>query len=50
MSRKIKVRKQKKPRQLAVLDMLLNTKGGPMKDKRTRRAKDARRDPIKEWD
>lgn len=50
MSSKIKVRKQNKPRNLVVRDMLLNTKGGPMRDKRERRPKDARRDPIKEWD
>ena len=50
MSRTIKVREQKEPRNLVVRDMILNTKGGPMRDRRNRRPKDARRDPIKNWE
>lgn len=50
MSRKIKVREEKKPRNMIVRDMILMTKGSPMRDRRLRRPKDTRRDPIKEWD
>jgi hypothetical protein len=43
MSSKIKPRQVKKPRSYIVRDMILNNHGGPMKDKRARRPKDARR-------
>lgn len=42
MSSKIKIRQQKKPRSLIVRDMILNTKGAPMRDRRERRPNDAR--------
>jgi hypothetical protein len=40
MGQKIKHRQVKKPRNLDVKDMILNTKGGPMRDRRDRRAKE----------
>lgn len=42
MSDKIKHRQQRKPRNAIVEDMILNTKGGPMRDRRERRMQDAR--------
>ena len=42
MSKKIKHRQQKKPRSIITMDMILNCKGGPMRDRRERRAKDAK--------
>ena len=44
---KLKRRKPKKPRGLVVLGMILNCKAKSW-DARERRAKDARRDPVKE--
>lgn len=38
-----KKRAPRKPRCLAALDMILGRKGGPMRDRRLRRPKDARR-------
>lgn len=43
MGAKIKPRQQRKPRSYITRDMLLNNKGGPMRDRRERRPKDARR-------
>jgi hypothetical protein len=43
MSSKIKPRQQKKPRSLITRDMILNNHGGPMRDRRERRPKDAKR-------
>jgi hypothetical protein len=40
---KTKKRKMRKPRDLVTLGMILSCKGGPMRDRRERRAKDARR-------
>lgn len=45
--KKLKGRKPKKPRSLAVLGMILTRKAKSW-DARERRAKDARRDPVKE--
>ncbi len=39
MSKKIKVRKKKKPRSNLVVDMILTRKGGQHKDKRDKRNK-----------
>lgn len=44
MGKKIKVRKQKKPRSSLVVDMILTCKGGRHKDKRDKRNK-----REKEW-
>lgn len=38
-----KNRKRHAPRDLVTLGMILNCKGGPMRDRRERRPKDARR-------
>ena len=43
MATKIKVREQKKPRELITLGMWLHCKGGRMRHRANRRAKDARR-------
>jgi hypothetical protein len=43
MASKIKVREQKKARELTTLWMFLNCKGGRMRHRANRRAKDARR-------
>jgi len=40
MGQKFKPRQQKKPRSLITRDMILNNKGGPMRDRRDRRAKE----------
>ncbi len=37
-----KKREPKNPRELVILGMILTRKGGPMKDRRQRRSKDAR--------
>lgn len=42
MGGKFKPRQQKTPRNAIVEDMLLTRKGGPMRDRRERRPKDAR--------
>ena len=42
MGSKIKHRQQKKPRNKIVLDMILETKPGYMRDRRDRRPKDKR--------
>ena len=49
---KKKKRKQKKPRSIIVLEMILNTKGGPHKDKRKGRggAKNKQKEILKEVD
>ncbi len=39
MASKLRKRKQKKPRDLIVLGMILTRKGGPMKDRREKRNK-----------
>ena len=39
----MKKRKPRKPRNLEALGMILGRKGGPMRDRRERRPKDARR-------
>lgn len=40
MGQKFKPRQQKKARSLITRDMILNSKGGPMRDRRDRRAKE----------
>jgi hypothetical protein len=40
MGKKFKPRQQKKPRSLITRDMILNNKGGPMRDRRERRPKE----------
>jgi len=40
MATKSRKRKQKKPRDLIVLGMILTRKGGPMRDRREKRNKD----------
>lgn len=42
MSKKIKKKKPKRPRNIEILQMTLHCKGGPMKDRRQRRAKDSK--------
>ena len=42
-----KARKQKQPRDMVTLGMILTCKGGPMRDRRERRPKDARRDETR---
>lgn len=43
MGSKIKPRQQKKPRNMIVRDMVLNTKAGIMKDRREKRANNPKR-------
>jgi len=52
MGQKIKPRQQKKPRNYVAYDMIVNGtgKGGPMRDRRNRRPKDARRSWEKDWE
>lgn len=52
MGSKIKPRQQKKPRNYVARDMIINGtgKGGPMRDRRDRRSKDARNSWRKEWE
>ena len=50
MSSKIKVRKQNKPRNLVVRDMILNTKGGAHTDKRNRRGKQDKAWKNENWE
>jgi hypothetical protein len=47
MGSKFKPRQQKKPRSFITRDMILNNKGGPMRDRRDRRAKE--RDDIRNF-
>ncbi|HAN16503.1 MAG TPA: hypothetical protein DCP73_13280 [Chloroflexi bacterium] len=44
----MKRRKPRRPRNAIALGMLLSRKGGPMRDRRSRRAKDARHDPTRQ--
>lgn len=53
MGQKIKHHHSRKPkgaRSAVVLDMILNTKGGPMRDRRERRMKDARNQWDRDWE
>jgi hypothetical protein len=40
MGKKFKPRQQKKARSLITLDMIVNAKGGPMRDRRERKLKE----------
>lgn len=48
MSQKVKPRQMRKPRNQVVLDMILNTKGGPHKDRREKRKSNPRNQ--ERWD
>lgn len=50
MGNKIKPRQQRKPRSYITRDMILNSKGGPMRDRRDRRPKDKRKSWEKDWE
>ena len=52
MGSKIKPRQQRKPRNYVVMEMIVNAKGGPMRDKRERRPREDRdvRRHVREWE
>lgn len=49
MGSKVKMRHPKKPRSDMAMDMILSTKGGPMRHRADRRPKENARIDVRDW-